>query len=177
MAGLLSFSCFSQQKGETCKTCHGADGNSVTPGTPSIAGQPPLFLENQLILFREGVRASQVMGPLTKGLTDADIVELAKQYAALPAKRVIQGPLDNTLAQRARTVARERNCASCHGADYRGQAQIPRLAWQREEYLRSEMTAYRDGKRTGGDTTMIEVMYKMPDPDIAALAHFLARFS
>jgi cytochrome c553 len=38
------------------------------------------------------------------------------------------------------------------------------------------MTAYRDGKRTGGDTTMIEVMYKMPDPDIAALAHFLARF-
>ena len=37
------------------------------------------------------------------------------------------------------------------------------------------MIGYRDGKRTGADTTMSEVLYGMSDADIAALAHFMAR--
>jgi cytochrome c553 len=39
--------------------------------TPSIAGQPELFLTNQLILMREGVRKSEIMAPFVKGLIRA----------------------------------------------------------------------------------------------------------
>jgi cytochrome c553 len=52
---------------------------------------------------------------------------------------------------------------------------MPRLAAQREDYLVETMKAYRENKRTGADTTMAEVMRGVPDADIAALAHFLAR--
>ena len=30
-----------------CKACHGADGNSVREGTPSLAGQDPVYLVDQ----------------------------------------------------------------------------------------------------------------------------------
>ena len=52
---------------------------------------------------------------------------------------------------------------------------MPRIAGQREDYLVSTMIAYRDGKRTGADTTMSEALYGASDADIKALGHFLAR--
>ena len=51
---------------------------------------------------------------------------------------------------------------------------MPRLAGQREDYLVDAMIGYRDGKRTGADTTMSEVLYGMSDADIKALAAYLA---
>ena len=48
---LFFFSCFSQERIQLCAACHGGDGNSTNAQIPSIAGQPKLFLENQLILF------------------------------------------------------------------------------------------------------------------------------
>jgi cytochrome c553 len=65
-------------------------------------------------------------------------------------------------------------CGSCHLQDFRGQKQIPRVANQREDYLAATMKAYRDNKRTGADTSMNGILYKVPDGDIEALAHFLA---
>ena len=53
--------------------CHGPGGNSVTPGIPSIAGQPKLFLENQLVLIREELRPSPQMLPVVQGMKDAEI--------------------------------------------------------------------------------------------------------
>jgi cytochrome c553 len=142
---------------------------------PSIAGQPKLFLENQLILFREELRKSGPMVPVVKGLKDVEISELAEHFAKLPAKSMETGPSDAVLAKRGMERARELRCGVCHVADFRGQNQIPRLAGQREEYLVNEMRAYRDGTRSGGDTIMAAALYGVSDADIKALAHFLAR--
>jgi cytochrome c553 len=71
--------------------------------------------------------------------------------------------------------AKALRCGICHLSDYRGQNQIPRLAGQRETYLEAEMRAYRDGKRTGGDTIMAAALYGVSDADIKALAHYLSR--
>src|SRR5262249_677104 len=38
-----------RRKAEACATCHGPDGNSTVPGTPSLAGQPVYFTHWQLI--------------------------------------------------------------------------------------------------------------------------------
>jgi cytochrome c553 len=158
-----------------CEACHGKGGNSTTPLTPSIAGQPRTFLENQLIFFREGLRASPVMQAVARGMKDKDIAELAKHFAASPVRIVSPGAADPKLDARGRQLAGGMHCGQCHLADFRGRAQMPRLAGQREDYLVETMKAYRDGKRTGADTTMSEVLYSLNDADIEALGHFLAR--
>ena len=45
---------------------------SSSSGTPSIAGQPKTFLVNQLVFFREELRASPVMQPVARGMSDRD---------------------------------------------------------------------------------------------------------
>ena len=42
-----------QERVQTCGACHGEGGNSKMDNVPSLAGQPALFLTNQLILMRE----------------------------------------------------------------------------------------------------------------------------
>lgn len=59
--------------------------------------------------------------------------------------------------------------------DYRGQQQVPRITNQREDYLAATLKAYRDNKRSGVDTSMNAVMYKVSDADVRALAHYLAQ--
>ncbi|MFM8511259.1 MAG: c-type cytochrome, partial [Betaproteobacteria bacterium] len=39
-----------------CLSCHGADGRSPQPMVPHLASQPRVFLENTLIMIREGLR-------------------------------------------------------------------------------------------------------------------------
>ena len=175
LTALFSSLALSQDRVQLCAACHGPEGNSVNPQVPSIAGQPKLFLENQLILFREELRKSDQMLPVVKGLMDAEILKLAEHFSKLPAKGMESGPLDKALGQRGAQRAKELRCGICHLSVYRGQNQIPRLAGQREAYLEAEMRAYRDGKRTGGDTIMAAALYGVSDADIKALAHYLSR--
>jgi cytochrome c553 len=174
-AALFVSATFAQDRVALCATCHGADGNSQTPGIPSIAGQPKLFIENQLILFREGLRVSPQMQPAVEGLTDKEIVRLAAHYAALPARPAATDPPDPAQAARGVALAKELHCGSCHLPDFRGREQMPRLAGQREDYLVESMLAYRDNRRSGGDTIMAATLYGVADADIRALAHYLAR--
>ncbi len=175
-AGLLTaFFCSSGISQETCLACHGPGGNSVTPGIPSIAGQPKLFIETQLVLIREELRPAPQMLPIVKAMKDAEITKLAEHFSKLPAKSMESTPADPKLVKQAMARANALRCGVCHTADFRGQNQVPRLAGQREEYLVSEMLAYRDNKRKGGDTIMAAALYGVSDADIKALAHFLSR--
>ena len=140
---------------------------------PSLAGQPKTFLETQLILFREGVRASPQMQPFARDLSDADVSMLSAFYAKQPVQPS-SARADPALTKRGRELARKLECGGCHAADFSGRDQMARLAGQREDYLIEAMQAYRDNRRTG-DTTMAAVLYGVPDADIRALAHFLSR--
>lgn len=165
------------QVANLCAACHGEDGNSVNPEVPSIAGQPKLFIENQLILFREELRRSDAMLAVVKGLKDPEIIRLAEHFSKLPAKSMESAPADATLVKQGQGKAKELRCGICHLSDFSGQKQVPRLAAQRELYLEREMRSYRDGKRSGGDTIMAAALYGVSDADLRALAHFLARAS
>jgi cytochrome c553 len=174
-AALFLSPVFSQERVGLCAACHGDDGNSTNPQIPSIAGQPKLFIENQLVLFREELRRSDQMLPVVKGLKDAEIVRLAEHFSKLPAKGMESGASDPKLVKIGTERAKALRCGICHLSDFRGQNQVPRLAGQREAYLDAEMRAYRDGKRSGGDTIMAAALYGVTDSDIKALAHYLAR--
>ena len=82
--------------------------------------------------------------------------------------------MDPALVKRGAQLAVGLRCASCHLPDYAGREQMPRLAHQRIDYLILSLTAYRDGRRSGIDTSMNGVMYGVSDQDIRALAHYLA---
>ena len=157
-----------------CGQCHGADGNSVTPDVPSLAGQPATFLETQLILFRERLRRSEAMAPQVRGLDDPTVIALAAHYAALPPRAAPEAGNPALLAQ-GRQLSKAGRCGTCHLPDFAGRQQIPRLAGQREDYLAMALAAYRDETRGGADTTMIDVMRGTSDAEIEALAHFMAR--
>ena len=171
----LSFPAVPADRIALCESCHGAAGNSTIALTPSIAGQPVTFLENQLIFFREELRRAPVMTALMKGATDTEITSLARHFSRQEVKPGTPSAADAATIAKGREIAAAQHCGQCHLPNYRGRDQIPRLAGQREDYLVFEMAAYRDGKRTGADTTMAGVLHGMSDGDIRALAAFLAR--
>jgi len=141
--------------------------------TPSLAGQPALFLTNQLILMREKLRKSEVMAPFVTGLKDDEIIALAEHYAKLRPEPTGE-PVDRALAARGKVLAEQLHCGSCHLPNYEGREQMPRLAHQRIDYLILSLTAYRDGTRSGIDTSMNGAMYGVSEQDIRALAHHAA---
>jgi cytochrome c553 len=167
--------CWAQERLQLCAACHGDDGNSTNPQIPSIAAQPKLFTETQLVLFREEIRKSEQMLPIVRGMKDAEIIKLAEHFSKLPAKGMESGSPDPALMKTGQEKAKVLRCGICHLSSFSGQNQIPRLAGQREVYLQAELRAYRDGKRTGGDTIMAAALYGVSDADIRALAHFLSR--
>jgi cytochrome c553 len=157
-----------------CGGCHGPDGNSPVPGVPSLAGQPKVFLENYLVMTREGIRGSEVMQSLLKDISDREITAIAGHYTGL-RKRPVPGATDAALLARGREVAEKNHCGSCHLPNYHGQQQVPRLASQREDFLYEALIAYRQNKRPGGDTIMAASIYGIPDADLKAMAHYFAR--
>ncbi len=173
LAAALFSSCVLSQRTQTCEACHGPGGNSVQPGIPSIAGQPRLFMENQLVLFREGIRNSPVMTPLMAGISDKEIQQLAGHFSK-QAVKAESAAVDKKLFAQGQALTRKLRCGVCHLSDFSGQKQMPRLAGQREEYLEAEMLAYRDNQRP--DTTMTAALYGVKEGEMQALAHFLSRY-
>ena len=156
-----------------CAACHGERGASPVAGSPSLAGQQPEFLALQMVLIREGLREVPAMAGSLSGLRDADLIDMATYYSAVPPLRN-PGPRNPTLYARGEALSLAMGCNSCHMGDFTGQRQVPRVVNQREDYLAASLRAYRDDRRSGADTSMNAVMYKTADPDIAAIAHFLA---
>jgi len=174
-AGVLGDTCAAdtlQERLQQCAACHGENGNSKMENTPSLAGQPALFLTNQMILMRERVRRSEVMEPFVKGLKDDEIIALAAHYARLEPEPG-NDKVDRAVVARGADLARQLHCGSCHRPTYEGQQQIPRLVPQRLDYLIKSLIEYRSGSRSGIDTSMNGVMYRVSDADIRALAHYL----
>jgi cytochrome c553 len=69
-----------------CEVCHGAGGVSTNPAWPSLAGQQEAYLVNVLKAYQTRARQNPLMARLVKGLSDADIGQLAAYYAGLKCK-------------------------------------------------------------------------------------------
>lgn len=67
---------------KNCAACHGETGVTANPAWPHIAGQKSVYLANTLKAFRAGLRKDPMMAGVVRGLSDADIANLAAFYAA-----------------------------------------------------------------------------------------------
>lgn len=156
-----------------CAACHGADGNSPLPNSPSLASQPKVFLENQLIVIREGLRVIPQMTGLLDGVSDKDISAMAQHFATQQLKSQ-PGEKNSDQLGRGRVLAQKMYCASCHLTSYEGRDQMPRLAGQREDYLVHSMMQFKTGQANGRDTIMASALHGASEQDIKDMAHYLA---
>jgi len=158
-----------------CAACHGSKGVSTIAQTPSLAGQPNIFTQYQLVFMRDGARKPGVMAAVVKTLTDDHIRELGDYYESLPPPPPLKTPADVDEAK-VMAVVKPRHCDSCHKEDFSGQGESARLAGQRPDYLIKSLKDFRTGERRGrGMGMMMEVAVSLKDEDMQMIAAYLAR--
>ena len=160
-----------------CAACHGAKGISSVRNTPSLAGQPDIFTQYQLVFMRDGARQPGVMQAVVKNLTDDNIRDLGAYYAALPPPPALATKSEVAIdTEKVTGLLTSRHCDSCHKPDFSGQGESARLAGQRPEYLKKALIDFRTGVRRGrGMGAMIEVSVTLHEEDIDMIAAYLAR--
>ncbi|WP_046867952.1 c-type cytochrome [Microvirga massiliensis] len=165
-----------KEKADLCTNCHGEVGISQIQETPSLAGQPDLFVQWQLIFFRSGTRKNEAMQPIAEQLTNEDIRNLGAYFSSLSPPRPAEPDDQPALTEAGARIAAARRCASCHTDTFVGTKATARIASQREEYLVKALRDYKSGVRSGGGmAAMADVAYSLSDDEITALAHYLAR--
>ena len=156
-----------------CESCHGLQGRSAVPDTPSLAGQPKQFITTQLVMFREGNRKNAIMNPIAAPLSNAEVSALGSYFSAQAAEPAGK-PLDAGAAAAGRGVAEKLGCVTCHGAELKGQQHIPRLAGQQAEYLRTQLLGFKAGTRFDMDGNMTAAAQALTPADIETLASYLS---
>jgi len=163
------------ERAALCMACHGPQGVSQVPNIPSLAAQPKTYLENKLVLIREGLRDIPAMKGTLDGVPDTELIALAQYFSAQVAPPAATAKQDLPSFQRGQELAKSALCGTCHLPDHRGRDQVPRLASQHETYLRKVMQEYRDNPGPGRDTVMAAALYGINDAQLKDLAHFFAR--
>lgn len=168
-------------KAATCGACHGADGNSLAPTFPKLAGQGERYLIKQIKDIRDGNRQVPEMTAFVAGLSDADIADLAAYYAA---QTPTGGGADESLVELGERVYRsgvaEKGvpaCLACHGPAGAGveAAGFPRLAGQHADYTKAQLNKFSMEQRVNdGDTrVMRDIAKRMHATEIEAVASYI----
>ncbi len=165
-----------KEKAELCIGCHGEGGISQTENIPSLAAQPDLFTQWQLVFFRAGTRKDAQMQPIVEQLNNDDIRNLGAYFASLTPPKNPKADDNPDLSQKGAQAAVGRRCGSCHTDTFAGAKAVARVAGQREEYLLKALRDYKSGVRSGGGmAAMADVAYLLSEEEITALAHYLAQ--
>jgi cytochrome c553 len=153
-------------KAAQCAKCHGADGNSKTPGVPSLAGQQPLYFVNAIQEYLRSERASSPMHATLGVLSKADRENLALYFASqTPAGRQAAAFGDPVAGEPLTAV-----CGGCHGPKgVSNDSATPSLAAQEPRYLVQAIKAYRESRKHG---IMQRQIQPLSDRDIENIAAF-----
>jgi cytochrome c553 len=167
---------------QTCAACHGADGNSVAPTNPRLAGQHADYLAKQLRDFKANKeRQNAVMVGMVATLSANDMRDVAAYFAAQKPKP--GAAQDKVLVSLGQKLYRGGNpstgvpaCSACHGPSGSGiPAQYPRLAGQFADYTAAQLKAFRSGERSNDANQMMRIIAtRMTDQEVAAVAQYVA---
>ena len=167
-------------KAAVCQACHGANGNSVNPEWPSLAGIGADYIAEQLNNFKDGKRPNPVMMPNAMTLSDDDMANLGAYFDGLTNTGLEADPSYWQAGQklyRAGDAARGiPACMACHGPTGRGNepAKFPALRGQQSVYVMKQLNDYASGARTTGPNGVMPTISKRLAPDdIRNLASYL----
>ena len=161
-----------QALADTCAGCHGIDGASTGPTTPSLAGISETYMVETMKAFKSGDRKSTIMGRIAKGYSDAEFEAMAAVFAKLPIAKASQTTDAAKVA--AGKAIHEESCEKCHsenGTLADDDAGI--LAGQWAPYLKYSLMDVKSGARDTGKK-MKKKVDALSDADIDALVHFYA---
>ena len=70
-----------KKKSTPCAACHGANGVSVSPDFPNLAGQYEDYLVKALTHYKNGKRKNPIMAAQVANLSEKDILDLAAYFS------------------------------------------------------------------------------------------------
>jgi len=151
---------------EPCSKCHGEDGNSKTPGTPSLAGQQPHYLVTAIEEYHQGDRKATSMNPMARSSNKMELEKLAWYYASQTPVQRPAAPFGDPVAGEPATAM----CGGCHGAHgVSTDGATPSLAGQDPTYLVSSMKGYKKSRQNWG---MQRYIAGLSDKDIENIAAY-----
>jgi len=169
-------------KSATCAACHGADGNSVTPDWPSLAGQHSSYIVRQLKAFKGGDRQDVTMKPFADMLSEQDMLDIAAYFSAQkPTPKGADPALVSLGQQIYRGGVPERGiaaCIACHGPGGHGNSvsAYPRIGGQHSAYVNKTLHQYASGDRRSDvevNQMMRNVAALLLEDEIKALSSYV----
>lgn len=172
-----------EAKSAVCAACHGANGISVIPINPNLAGQVPGYIAAQLEAYKSGERVNAIMAGQAAILTEEDMADLDAYYASQPAKtNPLMTEEDKTLAEAGAKIYRGgyeprgiSACMGCHGPSGHGiPKNYPRISAQHKEYIELQLLAYKKGERKGYNEIMSDIAFGLSELQIKQLSAYIA---
>ncbi len=171
-----------QKLSATCAACHGADGNSVNPDWPKLAGQGEKYIIKQLHDFRADKRADPVMSAQAKGIkSDSDIADLAAYFSSKKTKLGSGNPdkvaLGEAIYRGGNLTSGVAACSGCHGPTGAGNpaAKFPKIAGQQIKYVVKQLKSFKSATRNNDPGKMMRnIAIKMTDAEMEAVAEYIA---
>lgn len=171
-----------------CAGCHSADGNSIIPVNPSLAGQHEEYITKQLMEFKmpdeetPAIRNSPVMSAMVTALSVDDMKDLAAFYAQQTPTTGISTETDEDVLALGKIIYHGGNiennvpaCASCHSPDGSGiPPHYPMLAGQHADYTFSQLDAFNNEIRSNDDGVMKQVMSRMSPREKKAVSEYIS---
>lgn len=166
-----------------CAACHGADGNSIDPNNPKLAGQGAHYITKQLTNFKSGDRKNAIMqGIVTaNNLTPDDMKNLGAYFSEQVEKP--GKAKDKDLVAQGEKLFKGGNpgsgvpaCAACHGPTGAGiPVEFPRLASQHATYIYTQLNNFRLGIRANDGAKMMRtIAAKMTDQEMKAVSEYIS---
>ena len=114
------------------------------------------------------------MKPMVMSLSEQDIANVAAFYATQTPKSGEANPKDNLAGKKLPA------CMSCHAPSCAGMVgggtdvnAYPRLGGQHKDYTVTQLKAYASGQRTSPNGMMEDIVKRMSEEEINAVANFI----
>ncbi len=161
----------------TCAGCHGPDGASGGPATPTISGFSHEYFVEVMEGFASGEVPSTIMGRIAKGYTKEEIKLLADYFSRLPFVKAKGQKFDPALARKGARL-HEKYCEKCHAeGGNKAEDDSGILAGQWTPYLVAAMSDFLKGDREMTKKMRKKVKklrQKEGDKGLQALLHYYA---
>lgn len=96
----------------TCAGCHGTNGASAGPASPSLAGASSVYFVDSMKAFKSGERKATIMDRIAKGYSDAQYQAMGDYFAKMPIHKAKQD-MDAGLVAKGKGIY-DKGCQKCH---------------------------------------------------------------
>ncbi|MDF1657378.1 MAG: c-type cytochrome [Verrucomicrobiales bacterium] len=171
---------------QVCAACHGSrgEGNEEIK-SPSIAGLPAWYIEEQFRKFRKGERGihlddlqGQQMRAIALTLTEDQITEAAETVSNLPII-LTEAPGPDAQIEKGRYLFAN-ECMECHRYNGKGEVvfKSAQLISLNRSYIRRQLENFHEGKRGTAETDaygnkMVNVTSGLSDEEIDLLVDYI----